>query len=60
MTFGTTLLQPISGHGLVGITLLMYLVYGTQGIPSTSNNPGARDGSVSWIDSNGFLWLFGT
>jgi hypothetical protein len=34
-------------------------VYGTMGTPSTSNTPGARDGSVSWIDSSGNLWLFG-
>jgi hypothetical protein len=34
-------------------------VYGTQGIPSTLNYPGSRAHSVSWIDSNGFLWLFG-
>ncbi len=34
-------------------------VYGTQGSPSTSNVPGGRSGSVSWIDSSGNLWLFG-
>ena len=34
-------------------------VYGTQGVPSTSNFPGARNGSVGWTDSNGNLWLFG-
>ncbi len=34
-------------------------VYGTQGTPSTSNVPGARLASVSWIDSTGNLWLFG-
>jgi len=34
-------------------------VYGTMGTPSTSNTPGARDGSVSWVDSSGNLWLFG-
>ena len=34
-------------------------VYGTQGVPSASNVPGSREGSVSWIDSNGNLWLFG-
>jgi N-acetylneuraminic acid mutarotase len=34
-------------------------VYGTQGIAAAGNVPGARVGSVSWIDSAGDLWLFG-
>lgn len=34
-------------------------VYGTLGIASSSNVPGARSGSVSWIDGSGNLWLFG-
>ncbi|MCG6535260.1 MAG: hypothetical protein L7F78_11335, partial [Syntrophales bacterium LBB04] len=34
-------------------------VYGTEGIAASSNIPGARIGAVSWIDSNGALWLFG-
>ncbi len=34
-------------------------VYGTQGAASPSNVPGARSDSVSWIDRNGNLWLFG-
>ncbi len=34
-------------------------VYGTQGIASSSNTPGARDGSASWTDKSGNLWLFG-
>ncbi len=34
-------------------------VYGTQGVPSASNSPGARVGSLTWTDSNGKLWLFG-
>ena len=34
-------------------------VYGTKGTSSPSNYPGGRYGSVSWIDSNGSLWLFG-
>ncbi|MHB8303943.1 MAG: Kelch repeat-containing protein [Acidobacteriaceae bacterium] len=33
--------------------------YGTQGIASASNVPGAREGSVGGIDSSGNLWLFG-
>ncbi len=34
-------------------------VYGTQGVPSATNTPGGREGSVSWVDANGMLWLFG-
>jgi N-acetylneuraminic acid mutarotase len=33
-------------------------VYGTLGIPSSSNIPGTRDRSISWIDTSGNLWLF--
>ena len=38
---------------------VVYGVYGTQGVPSASNVPGARGYAVSWIDSSGNLWLFG-
>jgi N-acetylneuraminic acid mutarotase len=34
-------------------------VYGTQGVASTSNVPGARVDAGGLIDSNGNLWLFG-
>jgi hypothetical protein len=34
-------------------------VYGTLGVASSINVPGARSGSVSWTDSSGNLWLFG-
>ena len=33
--------------------------YGTKGTADPGNVPGARSGSVSWIDSSGNLWLFG-
>jgi hypothetical protein len=33
--------------------------YGTLGIGSASNAPGVRNGSFSWTDSTGNLWLFG-
>jgi N-acetylneuraminic acid mutarotase len=33
--------------------------YGTKGVPSAANTPGAREGGVSWTDSSGNLWLFG-
>ena len=33
--------------------------YGSMGIPSELNTPGARDGSASWKDTSGNLWLFG-
>lgn len=34
-------------------------VYGSKGVPSPNNHPGTRQGSVSWTDNNGNLWLFG-
>lgn len=34
-------------------------VYGTLGIGSTANTPGARVDAVSWMDQEGNLWLFG-
>ena len=34
-------------------------VYGTLGTPAVGNNPGSRQGSASWTDSSGNLWLFG-
>ncbi|MEJ7737792.1 MAG: kelch repeat-containing protein [Chitinophagaceae bacterium] len=34
-------------------------VYGTQGIASSNNKPGARSGAVSWTDASGNLWMFG-
>lgn len=33
--------------------------YGTRGLAAPSNVPGARAGAVSWLGSNGELWLFG-
>ncbi|MBL7749425.1 MAG: hypothetical protein JNM19_18435, partial [Chitinophagaceae bacterium] len=34
-------------------------VYGTQGIASSLNKPGASYSSVSWTDASGNLWMFG-
>lgn len=34
-------------------------VYGTEGMPSPSNVPGARAYPASWTDSSGDFWLFG-
>ncbi len=34
-------------------------IYGTQGAAAPGNTPGAKFGSVSWIDSSGNQWLFG-
>src|ERR1051325_8674983 len=33
--------------------------YGTQGIPSTANTPGARRGAGYCRDKSGNFWLFG-
>ncbi len=35
-------------------------VYGTKGIPSPNNYPGARSfGGVSWVDTSGNFWMYG-
>jgi hypothetical protein len=34
-------------------------IYGTQGLPSAPNVPGARVGTSGWTDSSGNFWLFG-
>ena len=33
--------------------------YGTKGLAAATNVPGARRWSISWVDSNNHLWLFG-
>jgi choice-of-anchor A domain-containing protein len=33
--------------------------YGMLNVPDPANLPEARVGAVSWVDSNGYLWLFG-
>ena len=33
--------------------------YGTKGVAAPGNVPGARQGSASWTDGSGSLWLFG-
>jgi N-acetylneuraminic acid mutarotase len=33
--------------------------YGTLGVASINNKPGARYGSRTWIDKDGNMWLFG-
>jgi N-acetylneuraminic acid mutarotase len=34
-------------------------VYGTKGVTSVANVPGAREAAVAWTDTSGNLWLFG-
>ncbi len=34
-------------------------VYGTLGVPASTNTPGGRKGAASWTDQNGNLWLWG-
>jgi len=33
--------------------------YGTKGVESPTNFPGKRTGSLTWVDNNGELWLYG-
>src|SRR5512136_2968780 len=34
-------------------------IYGTRGVASPDNSPGAREWAASWSDGQGGLWLFG-
>jgi N-acetylneuraminic acid mutarotase len=34
-------------------------VYGTKGVGSTANTPGARSDFMGWTDSSGGIWIFG-
>lgn len=34
-------------------------IYGTKGVPSPNNVPGARQSAVAWSDNSGNLWLMG-
>jgi hypothetical protein len=34
-------------------------VYGTMGVPSTTNIPGARSNACTWTDAAGNFWLYG-
>jgi len=36
-----------------------YTIYGTKGVSSPANKPGARREAVTWVDGNGKFWLFG-
>ncbi len=40
-------------------TYLQRGVYGTKGVAAPENVPGGRAPAVTWIDSNGKLWLLG-
>ncbi|MFN8154885.1 MAG: kelch repeat-containing protein [Bacteroidia bacterium] len=35
------------------------IVYGTQGVESSANTPGARWAYSHWVDNNGYFWFFG-
>lgn len=42
------------------ISVSVYPIWGTKGVPSPTNNPGSRAlGAASWVDNNGKFWLFG-
>ena len=47
-----TWVRGSSGPNAVG-------VYGTQGVASPSNEPGAREFAMYWADAAGNFWLFG-
>lgn len=45
----------INGHAVTGTPG----VYGSLGVPASTNLPGAREGAVTWVDADGAYWLFG-
>jgi N-acetylneuraminic acid mutarotase len=45
----------ISGNNIAG----QPGIYGTKGLVDPMNVPGARNGAVSWVDSQDNLWIFG-
>jgi hypothetical protein len=45
----------VSGSEVTGVPA----VYGTQGVPSVNNTPGARVSANTWTDKSGNFWLFG-
>lgn len=45
----------INGDYATGITPS----YGTRGVATSTNKPGARYSSISWTDASGNMWLFG-
>ena len=47
------------GSDVNAVTMVAKGIYGTQGVPSSVNVPGARDGATGWADTSGNLWLFG-
>jgi len=53
----STVLQQTWSSGSNTVNALS--VYGNRGVASATNVPGARWGSISWIDAAGSLWLFG-
>jgi N-acetylneuraminic acid mutarotase len=51
----TNLWTWVSGDNIIS----QVSVFGTKGVPSPTNKPGARYGAVSWTDAAGNLWLMG-
>lgn len=51
---GSNTLRAVNGsvEGQLG-------VYGTLGVPSAANVPGARFLAATWVDASGHFWLFG-
>src|SRR5881394_1053083 len=47
--------EPVSGSG----SLNAPGSYGTQGVASATNIPGARWGANAWVDASGNFWIFG-
>jgi hypothetical protein len=52
---GSTTTPPSQTFGAAG----QPGIYGTQGTPSPTNNPGGREQILSWIDASAKVWIFG-
>ena len=55
----TNLWTWMGGSDVVGSNGGQPGIYGTMGTPWTGNIPGGRESGMTWVDSNGNLWLYG-
>lgn len=49
---GSSAAPDLNDYGVAG-------AYGQLGVPSSTNAPGARRDTSSWVDANGNAWLYG-
>lgn len=49
----------MGGNNTVPANRVLPGTYGTLGVPSATNLPGARFDALTWVDNQGRFWLFG-